>query len=168
MKETSHVDAGDIIVLSGVSDVSIGDTICTKEEIKALERISVDEPTVSMLFSKNISPFAGHDGKAVYLSKGSAVEYAFNGNRNDSLTVSVHLVPTHAVENGRLRFSVSIDDEKPLVFDYETEEFSPEWKDNILRAQAVKTATFRYKKTNGCIRIIALDEGIVIDQVELK
>lgn len=65
MKETSHVDAGDIIVLSGVSDVSIGDTICTKEEIKALERISVDEPTVSMLFSKNISPFAGHDGKAV-------------------------------------------------------------------------------------------------------
>ena len=110
----------------------------------------------------------GHDGKAVYLSKGSAVEYAFNGNRNDSLTVSVHLVPTHAVENGRLRFSVSIDDEKPLVFDYETEEFSPEWKDNILRAQAIKTATFRYKKTNGCIRIIALDEGIVIDQVELK
>ena len=65
MKETSHVDAGDIIVLSGVSDVSIGDTICTKEEIKALERISVDEPTVSMLFSKNISPFAGRDGKAV-------------------------------------------------------------------------------------------------------
>ena len=65
MKETSHVDAGDIIVLSGVNDVSIGDTICTKEEIKALERISVDEPTVSMLFSKNISPFAGRDGKAV-------------------------------------------------------------------------------------------------------
>ena len=65
MKETSHVDAGDIIVLSGVSDVSIGDTICTKEEIKALERISVDEPTVSMLFSKNISPCAGRDGKAV-------------------------------------------------------------------------------------------------------
>lgn len=65
MKETAHVDAGDIIVLSGVSDVSIGDTICTKEEIKALERISVDEPTVSMLFSKNISPFAGRDGKAV-------------------------------------------------------------------------------------------------------
>ena len=65
MKETAHVSAGDIIVLSGVNDVSIGDTICTKDEIKALERITVDEPTVSMMFSKNISPFAGRDGKAV-------------------------------------------------------------------------------------------------------
>lgn len=65
MKETTHVSAGDIIVLSGVNDVSIGDTICTKDEVKALERITVDEPTVSMMFSKNISPFAGRDGKAV-------------------------------------------------------------------------------------------------------
>lgn len=65
MKETAHVSAGDIIVLSGVNDVSIGDTICTKDEVKALERITVDEPTVSMMFSKNISPFAGRDGKAV-------------------------------------------------------------------------------------------------------
>lgn len=69
MKETGHVDAGDIIVLSGVNDVSIGDTICTKDEIKALERITVDEPTVSMMFSKNISPFAGKDGKAVTSAK---------------------------------------------------------------------------------------------------
>ena len=37
--------------VSGVNDVSIGDTICTKDEIKALERITVDEPTVSMMFS---------------------------------------------------------------------------------------------------------------------
>ncbi len=65
MKETKNVEAGDIIVLSGVSDVSIGDTICTKDEIKALERIKVDEPTVSMLFSKNISPFAGREGKTI-------------------------------------------------------------------------------------------------------
>ena len=41
-KETTDVEPGDIIVLSGVSDVSIGDTICTKEEIKALARIKLD------------------------------------------------------------------------------------------------------------------------------
>ena len=64
-KDTDKVESGDIIVLSGVNDVSIGDTICTKDEIKALERIVVDEPTVSMLFSKNISPLAGKEGKAV-------------------------------------------------------------------------------------------------------
>jgi len=64
-RETSDVKPGDIIVLSGVSDVSIGDTICTKEEIKALPRIKVDEPTVSMLFCQNTSPLAGTEGKAV-------------------------------------------------------------------------------------------------------
>ena len=62
-------DPGDIIVLAGVNDVSIGDTICTKDEIKALPRIEVDEPTVSMLFSKNISPLAGKEGKAVTSAK---------------------------------------------------------------------------------------------------
>ncbi len=64
-KETKDVEPGDIIVLSGVNDVSIGDTICTKDEIKALERIKVDEPTVSMLFCQNTSPLAGTEGKAV-------------------------------------------------------------------------------------------------------
>lgn len=68
-KDCSKVESGDIIVLSGVNDVSIGDTICTKDEIKALPRIKVDDPTVSMLFSKNISPLAGKEGKAVTSAK---------------------------------------------------------------------------------------------------
>lgn len=68
-KDCSHVESGDIIVLSGVSDVSIGDTICTKDAIKALPRIKIDDPTVSMLFSKNISPLAGKEGKAVTSAK---------------------------------------------------------------------------------------------------
>lgn len=67
--ETDNVESGDIIVLSGVDDVSIGDTICTKDDIKALPRITVDEPTVSMLFSKNISPLAGKEGKIITSAK---------------------------------------------------------------------------------------------------
>ena len=67
--ECQKATAGDIIVLAGVNDVSIGDTICTKEEVKALPRIEVDEPTVSMLFSKNISPLAGKEGNAVTSAK---------------------------------------------------------------------------------------------------
>ena len=67
--EVQEASAGDIIVLAGVNDVSIGDTICNKQEIKALERIEVDEPTVSMLFSKNVSPLAGTEGKAVTSAK---------------------------------------------------------------------------------------------------
>lgn len=69
MVDDPKAEAGDIIVLAGVGDVSIGDTICTKEDVKALPRIEVDEPTVSMLFSKNISPLAGKEGKAVTSAK---------------------------------------------------------------------------------------------------
>jgi GTP-binding protein len=69
LAETSSADAGEIIVLSGVEDVKIGDTICRSEAPKALERISVDEPTVSMRFSMNQSPFSGMEGKNVQSSK---------------------------------------------------------------------------------------------------
>lgn len=68
-KEASKVESGDIVVLSGIENVSIGDTICNKEYVKPLDRIKVDEPTVSMLFSKNISPLAGKDGKQLTSAK---------------------------------------------------------------------------------------------------
>ncbi|MGE4584020.1 MAG: translational GTPase TypA [Sphaerochaeta sp.] len=67
--ETERVVSGDIIVLSGVEDVHIGDTICTSDNPKALERIHIDEPTVSMLFSKNISPLSGREGNQVTSAK---------------------------------------------------------------------------------------------------
>ncbi len=65
LKEVDKIESGDITVLSGIDDVFIGDTICTKDKIKALPRIKVDDPTVSMLFMKNISPLAGKEGKMV-------------------------------------------------------------------------------------------------------
>ncbi len=60
---------GDIIVIAGIEDVHIGDTICTKESPKALPRITVDEPTVSMKFGINTSPLAGTEGKLVQAGK---------------------------------------------------------------------------------------------------
>ena len=53
LAETDSVQPGDIVVLSGIDKVFIGDTICTRENPKALPRITVDEPTVSMLFAPN-------------------------------------------------------------------------------------------------------------------
>ncbi len=69
LKERPRAESGDIIVLSGISDVHIGDTICTGENPKPLRRIIVDEPTVFMKFIRNTSPFAGKDGKLVQASK---------------------------------------------------------------------------------------------------
>ncbi len=62
-------DPGDIIVLSGIEDVKIGDTICTSNHPKALERIHVDEPTISMKFTINDGPFSGMEGKYVQSAK---------------------------------------------------------------------------------------------------
>jgi len=64
-KEVKEADPGEIIVLSGVDDILIGDTICTKDAPKALPRITVDEPTVSMQFFPNTGPMAGKEGKIV-------------------------------------------------------------------------------------------------------
>lgn len=69
LKEVKTAGAGDIVILSGIENVRIGDTICTKENPKALKRIKVDEPTVSMKFTINNSPFAGKEGKYVQSSR---------------------------------------------------------------------------------------------------
>ncbi len=69
VSEVEQVVAGDIVVLSGLDDVKIGDTICTEQSPKALPRIQVDEPTVSMRFCINNAPFGGKEGKYVQSSK---------------------------------------------------------------------------------------------------
>jgi GTP-binding protein len=56
---------GDIVALAGIEGINIGDTITDLENPKALPRIKVDEPTISMVFSVNTSPFAGKEGKYV-------------------------------------------------------------------------------------------------------
>ena len=62
-KSVTSVEAGDIAALAGVEGISIGDTITATENPVPLPRISVDEPTVSMIFYVNNSPFAGREGK---------------------------------------------------------------------------------------------------------
>jgi GTP-binding protein len=63
--ETESAEPGDIVVLSGIENVHIGDTICNQEFPKALKRIIIDEPTVSMKFYVNTSPLSGLEGKNV-------------------------------------------------------------------------------------------------------
>ena len=62
-KKVEVVESGDIIAIAGVEKVAIGDTISDNENPMALKRIKVDDPTVSMLFYVNNSPFAGKEGK---------------------------------------------------------------------------------------------------------
>ncbi len=55
--------AGDIVMFSGIEDLRISDTICAREHPEALPTLQIDEPTISMTFQVNKSPFAGHEGK---------------------------------------------------------------------------------------------------------
>ena len=61
--EVDSAEAGDIIVFSGIDPLFISDTLCDRNRVEALPPLTVDEPTVSMTFSVNSSPFAGRDGK---------------------------------------------------------------------------------------------------------
>lgn len=64
-KEVGVLSTGDIAIIAGIPDVYIGETICDKAETKALPSINIDEPTISLNFLVNDSPFAGREGKYV-------------------------------------------------------------------------------------------------------
>ena len=61
----TEATAGNIIAMSGIGDITIGDTICAPEQVEPLEFVKVSAPTMEMTFSVNDSPFAGRDGKFV-------------------------------------------------------------------------------------------------------
>lgn len=63
--ETDKAYAGDIVCITGVDKLGISDTLCSPDAVEALPALSIDEPTVSMTFQVNDSPFAGKEGKYV-------------------------------------------------------------------------------------------------------
>ena len=69
LRDVDEAQPGDILLLAGIEEVEIGDTICTRETPQALPRITVDEPTVSIKFTANNSPFGGKEGKYVQSSR---------------------------------------------------------------------------------------------------
>ena len=64
-KEVDSASAGDIVMIAGLKDIYIGETICENENQDALPAIDIDEPTISLDFLVNNSPFAGREGKYV-------------------------------------------------------------------------------------------------------
>ena len=67
--EVDHVNAGDIVAIAGLKSVDPGDTVTTKEPAEKLDPVPMDEPTISMEFSINTSPFAGKEGDYVTATK---------------------------------------------------------------------------------------------------
>ena len=67
--EIEEAEAGDIIAIAGLSDISVGETICNNDNIMPLPKLHIDEPTLQMTFGANSSPMVGKDGKIVTARK---------------------------------------------------------------------------------------------------
>lgn len=110
----------------------------------------------------------GYEEKAVMLEKNKELSFDFGGCPGDSVEVEIRLLPNHPIHGGQLRFSVSIDKKNAQTVSYETQGRSEEWKENVLRNQAIRRVVLPVKKRkNHNLTIKALDEGVVIDQIEM-
>ena len=108
--EVEEAKFGSIVALSGMEDISIGDTIGTEEDSEAIEFTKISEPTLSMTFSVNDSPFAGRDGK--YVTSRHIRDRLFTEKEKD---VSLRVEATDTTESfkvsgrGELHLSVLIE-----------------------------------------------------------
>ena len=107
VKDVESVEPGDILTLSGIENVEIGDTICNVAKPKALKRFIVDEPTVSMKFMINTSPFAGLDGKLVQ-SRKILERLQKETLHNVALRVEQGETPDSFLVSGRGEFQIAI------------------------------------------------------------
>ena len=110
----------------------------------------------------------GYEGRATGIRMNDALTFSFDNWKADSVEVDIRLLPNHPVRGEQLRFSISLDNAAPQVVSYETKGRSEEWKENVLRNQAIRKITLPVsgKKSHQLV-IKALNEGVVLDQVML-
>lgn len=110
----------------------------------------------------------GYERKAAGIRKGSSLTFAFDDYGKDSVEVEIRLLPSHPLDEKQLRFAISVDEAVPQTVSYETKGRSEEWKENVLRNQAIRKVTLPInKQASHKLVITALDGGVVLDQVIL-
>jgi hypothetical protein len=109
----------------------------------------------------------GYQRGAVSLPKGSSVSFPFTGN-SDSLRIILALAPNHPAEGPTIRYTIQVDDGPAQTIDYATQGRSEEWKRNVLTNQATRATNHALAKPGKhTVKITAVDEGVVLDQVKL-
>jgi len=118
--------------------------------------------------SKPVAHGLGYQRGAVTVPVGTTLNYSFNTNVADSLRVELALAPNHPVEGKAIRYAIRINNEPEQIVNYATEGRSEEWKENVLRNQAIRSTNHLLnKKGKQMIYITALDEGVIVDQVKV-
>ena len=109
----------------------------------------------------------GYQRGAISLAKGSSVSFAFTCNI-DSVKIALALAPNHPAEGTKIRYSIQVDDGPVQTIDYATQGRSEEWKQNVLTNQAVRTTRHTVgKSANHVVKITAVDEGVIVDQMKI-
>lgn len=143
---------------------------------KVLESLSIEKPAIvlngaeykSFQSEKPEMLGMGYERKAISMKKNSTVSYNFKIKNQGFIRVEMALAPNHPVNDKTIRFAVSLDGAPEQVIDYHTVDRSEEWKQNVLRNQAIRTVNFEpttSKKHTLVIR--AVDEGVIVDQMKI-
>ncbi len=117
--EIEEAEAGDIIAIAGLADISVGETICNNDNIIPLPKLHIDEPTLQMTFGANSSPLVGKDGKIVTARK---IEERLNKEtqRDVSLRVETFTNESFIVSGrGELHLSILIENMRREGFELE-------------------------------------------------
>ena len=143
-KEVEESKFGSIVALSGMEDINIGDTICTEEDSEPIEFTKISEPTLSMTFSVNDSPFAGRDGK--YVTSRHLRDRLFKEKETD---VSLRVETTDSTEafkvsgRGELHLSVLIENLRREGYEFQVSKPEVMFKtnENGKRTEPIEIAT---------------------------
>ncbi len=140
-------------------------------EGKAAASMVDDEEPIKRIPGKDLKGSIGYEGlgyqgQAAAIPLETEASYRLKGLQGDSVTVVVHLLPTHPVSSDDLRFEVSFGQQHSSPISYKTIGRSEEWKENVLRNRAIRTIKFKVAAVQQeTLRIKALDEGVVVDEV---
>ncbi len=118
--EVNEADAGDIIAIAGLPDLSVGETICEPNNILPLPILRIDEPTLQMTFGTNSSPFSGQDGKELTARK--IEDRLFRETQRD-VSLKVERIPNSeswiVSGRGELHLSILIENMRRTGFELE-------------------------------------------------
>lgn len=106
----------------------------------------------------------GHSMKAVSIAKGASVTYTFDASRAGDAVIRTAMIPTQANDKGDIRYSVSIDGGQPVIYSLKEPYRSEQWKQNVLRGQALRQTKVDITKGSHTLTITALDDHIILDQ----
>ena len=107
----------------------------------------------------------GHSMQAVAMPKDGELLFHFNSEREGDAVLYTAMIPTQPNDKGDLRYSVQLDNQEPVVISLKEKYRSEFWKISVLRGQALKQTPVKLSKGEHTLRVRALDEHVVIDQL---